>query len=181
MKELVDDIKMDVSSRIRVEITELIQGMVTDALLDADIPKLIRNQIQTATKDIEVINAVIKDRVVEQARVITPARESAEVKESLSLLRTRMNELIQGLSGYNYDEHIKKAITSAMEDVHIKNAVIHNEDVVNAVIHKEEHTVPVIKEKVEIRHIPYDVRVPNFREEFIKVKKVIFPDGREAV
>jgi len=182
-KEIFNAIKsnVEIPAVDREELKNIAKQTLKDAFQAADFKALLKECIQEAMVDTEIINPILVDKVIKDVRIVTETRESQEVKEVMNSLSATLKELRDNIREFDYPHEVREAVKKGTENVQIKHAVVTDVEVTNAIITDEEVKNYHIREEWKVEEKPYFVKVPRLREEFIKVKKLIFPDGREAV
>ena len=177
VKSLVDDIKKDVINQVRCDMKEIIEDVLKSAVDSAHIKEFVLAQIHQATKTIEVTHANIVTKDVEQARIVTPVRESEEMRVVMNELNKRIKELESTVREFNYEDKLDKAIKAVTKDKVYTNAIIRDQDVVHAVIREEDYVVKNIKEEVEIVKRQYEITEPVYRKNYIYLNELYESKG----
>jgi len=183
IKDILDIVKDEVGipTMDRGELVRVAKETLIQAFEEADFKTLLKECILEAMVDVEIKNPILTPVEVKDVRIVTETQESQEVKSAMAALAAQVHDLKREVESFNYASEVREAVKKGTEDVHLKNAVVTDVPVTNAIIKDEDFVVKHIVEKTEVVERPFPVKVPSIREEYIKVKKLVFPDGREAI
>ena len=184
VEEMVGVVKkhIELTTIDRDMIREQMRDIIIDTFRQTNFSGLIRDEIKNAMRTVDVVHANVKTEEVIQHKIVTRNRESEELNAKMRELSDSIVRLAKQVQEFQYEEKVSKAIKDATKDVRVNNAIVTNVDVTNCNIKEEDVIVPVPKteERLEIIEKPYEVKIPRLKDEIHIVKKVVFPDGKEA-
>lgn len=181
VEELMGAVKRNVElpSSDKEDVKNYIKEVMTNAFKEADFVGMLRDLIEESMEDVKISRPKYIDETVVRAKIVTETRESQEVNEKMRALSESVAKLSQEIKAFNYEGRLNDAIKGATKDIHLTNAIVTDKQLINYTVREEEKIIPLYKEELRINEIHKDVPVHRIREEYVKVQKLVFPDGSE--